>query len=117
MKELKLKKALTTDRHFRQMGFEILPAGSPAQLAAINRRAARAPRSRASETRANPRNRQDEVAQPSSSSFQVPFSFTRLTFPFNAFPRALVAVPESVHFSPEIASFTILRSFMLAVSF
>ena len=25
MKELKLKQALTTDRHFRQMGFEVLP--------------------------------------------------------------------------------------------
>jgi hypothetical protein len=25
MKELKLKEALTTDRHFRQMGFEVLP--------------------------------------------------------------------------------------------
>jgi len=28
MKELKLKQALTTDRHFRQMGFEVLPAAS-----------------------------------------------------------------------------------------
>jgi uncharacterized protein len=28
MKELKLKQALTTDRHFRQMGFEVLPAVS-----------------------------------------------------------------------------------------
>jgi predicted nucleic acid-binding protein len=28
MKELKLKQALTTDRHFRQMGFEVLPATS-----------------------------------------------------------------------------------------
>ena len=28
MKELKLKQALTTDRHFRQMGFEDLPASS-----------------------------------------------------------------------------------------
>lgn len=26
MKELKLKQVLTTDRHFRQMGFEVLPA-------------------------------------------------------------------------------------------
>jgi predicted nucleic acid-binding protein len=26
MKELRLKQALTTDRHFRQMGFEVLPA-------------------------------------------------------------------------------------------
>ena len=25
MKELKLKQALTTDRHFRQMGFEVVP--------------------------------------------------------------------------------------------
>lgn len=25
MKELKLRQALTTDRHFRQMGFEVLP--------------------------------------------------------------------------------------------
>lgn len=28
MQELRLKQALTTDRHFRQMGFEILPAVS-----------------------------------------------------------------------------------------
>jgi len=28
MKELKLKQALTTDRHFRQMGFKVLPAAS-----------------------------------------------------------------------------------------
>ncbi len=28
MKELKLKQALTTDRHFRQMGFEVVPAAS-----------------------------------------------------------------------------------------
>jgi len=28
MKELKLKQVLTTDRHFRQMGFEVLPAAS-----------------------------------------------------------------------------------------
>ena len=28
MKELKLKQALTTDRHFRQMGFEVLPAAA-----------------------------------------------------------------------------------------
>ena len=26
MQELKLKQVLTTDRHFRQMGFEVLPA-------------------------------------------------------------------------------------------
>lgn len=26
MKELRLKQVLTTDRHFRQMGFEVLPA-------------------------------------------------------------------------------------------
>jgi predicted nucleic acid-binding protein len=28
MKELKLKQALTTDRHFRQMGFEVIPVSS-----------------------------------------------------------------------------------------
>jgi len=28
MKELKLKQVLTTDRHFRQMGFKVLPAAS-----------------------------------------------------------------------------------------
>lgn len=28
MKELKLKQALTTDRHFRQMGFDVLPSAA-----------------------------------------------------------------------------------------
>ena len=28
MKELKLKHALTTDRHFRQMGFDVVPAAA-----------------------------------------------------------------------------------------
>jgi predicted nucleic acid-binding protein len=28
MQELKLKQALTTDKHFRQMGFQMVPAGS-----------------------------------------------------------------------------------------
>ena len=28
MRELKLRQALTTDDHFRQMGFQVLPAGS-----------------------------------------------------------------------------------------
>jgi predicted nucleic acid-binding protein len=28
MRELRLKQALTTDRRFRQMGFEVLPAAS-----------------------------------------------------------------------------------------
>jgi uncharacterized protein len=28
MRELKLKQALTTDRHFRQMGFEVLPGAA-----------------------------------------------------------------------------------------
>jgi hypothetical protein len=28
MKQLKLKQALTTDRHFRKMGSEVLPAAS-----------------------------------------------------------------------------------------
>ncbi len=28
MKELKLKQVLTTDRHFRQMGFEVLPTAA-----------------------------------------------------------------------------------------
>jgi predicted nucleic acid-binding protein len=29
MKELKLKQALTSDRHFRQMGFDVLPSAAP----------------------------------------------------------------------------------------
>jgi Predicted nucleic acid-binding protein, contains PIN domain len=28
MKELKLKQALTTDRHFRQMGFDVMPSAA-----------------------------------------------------------------------------------------